>query len=291
MEGNSKYYYKTVDLFGNETIQFAEVKTKDRNLFTDYEGFVEKFEEKKTTDDCYTPPEVYQIVLDYVNANYDLTCKEILRPFFPGGNYQEIEYKENQVVIDNPPFSIISQIARHYISLGVPFFLFAPHLTLFSSDIDCTHVVVGGNIIYENGAVVKTSFLSNMLGDAKIIGEAELYAKFKELEESKKVKLPKYEYPNNLLTVSNVSWIVERGVSLRLDKKDVHHYRQLDSQKSHKKAIFGSGFLIAEKAAKEKADAEKAAKEKADAEKANVIIWELSKKELNIINNLGKPLP
>lgn len=26
--------------------------------FTDYEGFVEKFKPKKTTDDCYTPPAV-----------------------------------------------------------------------------------------------------------------------------------------------------------------------------------------------------------------------------------------
>ena len=25
----------------------------------DYEGFVEKFKPKKTTDDCYTPPLVY----------------------------------------------------------------------------------------------------------------------------------------------------------------------------------------------------------------------------------------
>ena len=30
--------------------------------FNDYEGFVEKFKPKKTTDDCYTPPAVYEAV-------------------------------------------------------------------------------------------------------------------------------------------------------------------------------------------------------------------------------------
>ena len=29
-----------------------------------YEEFVEKFKIKKTTDDCYTPKNVYEIVLD-----------------------------------------------------------------------------------------------------------------------------------------------------------------------------------------------------------------------------------
>ena len=28
--------------------------------FNDYAGFVEKFKPKKTTDDCYTPPAVYE---------------------------------------------------------------------------------------------------------------------------------------------------------------------------------------------------------------------------------------
>lgn len=28
--------------------------------FNEYEGFVDKFKPKKTTDDCYTPPAVYQ---------------------------------------------------------------------------------------------------------------------------------------------------------------------------------------------------------------------------------------
>lgn len=29
-----------------------------------YEEFVEKFKPKKTTDNCYTPPEVYKLIKD-----------------------------------------------------------------------------------------------------------------------------------------------------------------------------------------------------------------------------------
>jgi len=266
--------------------------SKKKNLFTDHDAFVDKFEVKKTTDDCYTPKPIFDLVLDYVNENCDLSGKKIIRPFFPGGDFEAIEYHPDHVVIDNPPFSIISKICRFYIANNVPFFLFAPHLTLFSSDIDVTHIVVGGNITYENGAVVKTSFLSNMFGDTKIIGDAELYEKFKKLEAFGKVALPKYEYSDNVVTVSGISWMVEKGVSIKIDKKSAKHCRRLDSQKTHGKAIFGSGFLISDRAAAEKAAAEKAAAEKAAAEKAAAggaftMVWDLSEKEKQIIRSLG----
>ena len=280
--------YKEVDLFGGETIRLTYKKnSKRKNLFTDHDAFVEKFEVKKTTDDCYTPKAVFDLVLDYVNENCDLSGKKIIRPFFPGGDFEAIEYRPEHVVIDNPPFSIISKICRFYIDNNVPFFIFAPHLTLFSSDIDCTHIVVGGNITYENGAVVKTSFLSNMFGDAKIIGDAGLYGRFKELEASGKVMLPKYEYPDHVVTVSGISVIVEKGISIKIDKKSAKHCRVLDSQKTHGKGIFGSGFLLSEKAAAEKAAAEKAAAEKAAAEKVFTMKWELSENEWATIRPLG----
>jgi hypothetical protein len=235
---------------------------------------------------------VFDLVLDYVNENYDLSGKKIIRPFFPGGDFEAIEYQDDHVVIDNPPFSIISKIAKFYINKNVPFFLFAPHLTLFSSDIDCTHIVVGGNIVYENGSVIKTSFLSNMFGDAKIIGEADLYEKFEKLRKSSLVSLPKYEYPINVITVSHIQWMIERGVSIKIEKNDAKHCSGLDSQKAHGKTIFGSGFLISERAAAERAAAERAAAERAAAERAaagkdHVMLWDLSEKERKIIKSLG----
>ena len=141
--------YKVVDLFGDETIVITAGRNRRApDLFSDHDAFVEKFEPKKTTDDCYTPKAVYQCVMDYVRRNCNVEGCEIIRPFFPGGDYESIDYPPKCVVIDNPPFSIVTKITRFYLERGIRFFLFAPHLTLFGSDIDCTHIVVGGDIVF-----------------------------------------------------------------------------------------------------------------------------------------------
>jgi hypothetical protein len=264
--------YKEADLFGGESLRMLYSAAKKRNLFSDYDGFVEKFEPKKTTDDCYTPQEVFDLVLQYVGKNCDLSGKKIIRPFYPGGAFEALEYPADGVVIDNPPFSILSKIVRFYTKKKIPFFLFAPHLTLFSCSHDCTAIVVCADIRYDNGAVVKTSFVSNMFGEAKVIGDAELCQEFKKLAANQKANLPKYNYSDHVLTVSAVAWCVEKGISVRFDQKDLVFVRGLDSQKVHGKTIFGAGFLLSEKAA---------------AEKVNIITWELSERELQIIRSLG----
>ena len=50
-----------------------------------------------------------------------------------------------------------------------------------------------------------------MFDDIKIIGDAELLEEFKKLNASKKVSLPKYEYPKNIVTVSQIQYIIEHG--------------------------------------------------------------------------------
>ena len=153
-----------------------------------------------------------------------------------------------------------------------------------------THIVADATIKYANGAVVKTSFLSNMFGDVKILGDAELCSKFKEINRRDKVNKPKYKYSKNIATVSGIAWIISRGISIEIDKHHVKHHRCLDSQKKHGKGIFGSGFLLSEQAAAEQAAAEQAAAEQAAAEQAeeeNVIEWEISKREREIIKRLG----
>ena len=150
-----------VDMFGNKVFFIKpSLRKKEKTLFEDYEGFVDKFKTKKTTDDCFTPPEVYNCVLKYVSDKCNIKDSEIVRPFYPGGDYENCEYPAGCVVIDNPPFSILAQIAKFYIENGIKFFLFAPHLTLFSAKVEYTRIVVGASIVYENGANVKTSFIS-----------------------------------------------------------------------------------------------------------------------------------
>lgn len=85
---------------------------------------------KLTTDDCYTPHDVYDVVLDWVIDKYNLQDDtKIVRPFYPGGNYKEFDYPTNCVVIDNPPFSILASIRKWYMKQGIKYFLFCPTFT------------------------------------------------------------------------------------------------------------------------------------------------------------------
>lgn len=284
------------DLFGNKIHKITNARRRQpKTLFSDYDGFVEKFEPKKTTDDCFTPSDIYDIVLRYVAEKCNIKGREIIRPFYPGNDYEVVNYPAGCVVVDNPPFSIIAKIARFYIERKIDFFLFAPHLTLFSADLDCTRIVAGANIEYENGAKVKTSFLSNMFGDVSIMGEPRIFDEVEEINKKNQVKLPKYVYPHNVLTVSMVQKWVESGIGIRFQKKEIERCAGLESQRAYGKVIFGGGYLLSEKAATEKSAAERAAKkamekkaaEKTAAENANVVEWELSPREWDIISNLG----
>ena len=133
----------------------------------EYNEFLEKFEQKKTTDDCYTPDAVYDAAADYVAEVLGVPRDKMIRPFYPGGDYVNEKYPKGYAVVDNPPFSIMSEIVRFYTERDIPFFLFAPTLTLFSAAQAecCTAMPIGVAITYENGACVNTSFLTNMVGD------------------------------------------------------------------------------------------------------------------------------
>ena len=252
----------------------------------EYGEFVEKFKPKLTTDDCYTPPHVYDAVKAWTIKRYRLGSAQIIRPFYPGADYTETEYPKGCVVIDNPPFSILSEICRWYQKNDVRFFLFAPGLTCFSiASGELNYLPVGINVMFENGADICISFVTN-LGKYKIDTAPELYAAIKAADNITRQNLsggvmPNYEYPPNVCCVQ-LNKLAKYGQALRIRASDAMFIRALDSQKEQDKAIFGGGFLISEEAAAEKAAAEKAAAEKAAAEK-----WPLSDRERELIAKLG----
>lgn len=53
-----------------------------------YEELVESAKPKLTTDDCYTPDNIYSVVREYVAERYGLDPGTFVRPFYPGGDYQ-----------------------------------------------------------------------------------------------------------------------------------------------------------------------------------------------------------
>lgn len=133
-----------------------------------YEEFVEKFQPKKTTDDCMTPPEVYDIIADWVAARYGVSKSYMVRPFWPGADYQSIDYSRICVVVDNPPFSILGKILKYYNEHNIKYFLFAPMLVCFSHLDKCDAVLIKPAITYDNGAKVRTAFLTNLPTDFKV---------------------------------------------------------------------------------------------------------------------------
>ena len=239
-----------------------------------YDAFVEKFKPKLTTDDCYTPPAVYDAVLDWVRKNCDIEGCNIVRPFYPGGDFETFEYGPNDVVVDNPPFSIITKIVRWYMERGVRFFLFAPYLSLFEAGRFCTSVITNSRIVYHNGAKVATSFLSNLLGDIGVMSAPDLWAAVKSAQSNLTDIKPKYKYPHNVIRVSDIGSLAIRGIRWEVKKNECVYIRQLDSQKSSGKEVYGGGYLISDHAATAKAV------------EVEVIEWTLSDRERKIIDGL-----
>lgn len=63
----------------------------DAEQSEEYNEFLDKFEAKKTTDDCYTPELIYDAVADWVIEEYGVDRKEFVRPFYPGGGLHKIQ--------------------------------------------------------------------------------------------------------------------------------------------------------------------------------------------------------
>ena len=243
----------------------------------EYLAFVDKFKAKKTTDDCYTPPEIYEAVAGWAAKEYGVDRAAFLRPFYPGGDYQSEEYPPGAVVVDNPPFSILSEILRFYGGRGVRFFLFAPALTLFSAaaaETGCAMLPLGVTVTYENGAEVPTSFLTNLEPeDIRVRTVPELYRLVDKANRDRlradKVELPRYVYPDHILTAAIAQRWCKYGVAYTLRKRDSLRVPALDAQRAAGTSIFGGGFLLSTRAAAERAAAERAA----------ATVWTLSETE------------
>ena len=274
-----------------ERMARGEISEEDE----EYQEFLEKFKLKKTTDDCYTPAPVYNAVVRYVEETYSVSRDKFVRPFYPGGDYQNESYPEGCVVVDNPPFSIMAEILRFYDSKGIKFFLFAPTLTLFSSSssaVACTALPCTLAVIYENGASVNTSFLTNL--EPRSIRfrsapklQAMVQEGIDEFTKTLKKHLPKYSYPPHIITSSWVGILSRLGIEFSVPVAESEGISVLESQRPYGKAIFGKGYIVSDRV---KAEREKAEREKAEREKAGCPPreWQLLDREHGIIERLNE---
>ena len=269
----------------------------------EYEQFVDKFKPKLTTDDVYTPDNVYEAVRSWAVEHYQLEGAPIVRPFYPGGDYKSADYPAGCVVIDNPPFSILSEICAWYEEHGVRYLLFAPGLTLFSINSGRSrYLPVGIAIEYTNGASISTSFVTNM-GPWRIELCPELYQAIDAANSAKAAKsLPVYQYPDNIASVA-INKLAKRGIRLQIPEQEATFLRALDAQRDAGKAIYGGGFLLSTRMAEQKTQGELQATEIAAeeqmaaagrmvdqraAERSAAIKWPLSERELEIIAEMDK---
>lgn len=248
-----------------------------------YEEFVEKFKPKKTTDDCYTPPEIYEVIKDFCVKEYGLNEADIIRPFKPCGDYKRENY-QGKVVVDNPPFSIMTEIINFYAKFGIKYFLFCSCLTaplnvLYKTKGQFLNIGVG--ITYENGAIIQTSFCTNLNNDNIFIKnypnfKAEIERVNERLIQCKKKKITKIQHNDNVLTSALIKEIATAEF-----KVGFNQIRPFNSEKIQGiKKLFGASFLISDEVAKAKAKA------KAKAE-AKAVSYELPKFALDILDELN----
>lgn len=211
-----------------------------------YQEFVDKFKQKLTTDDCFTPPAVYDIVRDFVNESVaPLENRKIVRPFYPGGDYENEKYPEGCVVIDNPPFSILSKILRFFCEQKIDFFLFGPQLTLFSAHElqELTYLPICAPVTYENGAVVSTGFITNMKPGVKVWIPAGFRHRIIEVQRDV-TPIDEYKLPTCVITSSRLGVIsgVEGG-SLEIPEGECCYIKNLDDMAARGKGLYGGGGI------------------------------------------------
>ena len=278
----SKYYQ--LSLFDDEPARRVNSKAGKSvaDRMGDYDGFVEKFKPKKTTDDCYTPPAVYDAVVGWCRAEGLIDDSTVIvRPFWPGADYTQAEYPDGCAVIDNPPFSIYAQVVRWYLARCIRFLLFGPQLTLGIRNVDVCFLPVDARITYENGAKVNTGFVTNMIAGVRLWTAPSLRRAVKACSPPKAV-MPKNTYPDNFVNCALMGKVAAREVDFKLPADECVFVGNLDGLAAKGKSVFGAGWLMSDRAAADRAAADRAAADRAAGTQV-----QLSDRERGIVERLN----
>ena len=247
-----------------------------------YDMFVDKFVPKLTTDDCYTPEPVYNVVRDYVCRRFGVNPETIVRPFYPGGDYEEFDYEPDSFVLDNPPFSILSQILKFYTERHIRFFLFAPGKEILHY-VQWGSCLLGGSITYHNGAQICTSYVTSE-GDFDLECDPNFIQAVEDAVPTKpKKKLTKYRYPDNVVSTAWVLMMAARRIPFTFRKGECRFVKNLDCLRAIGKSAYGGACLISKSAE----PAKRASDEAKRASDEDAVVITLSEREQEIIDSMS----
>ena len=276
---------KQLNLFGKDVAVRRRPSGShgSKAAYTDYDSFIKKFTENpKTTDECYTPKDVYEAVVAYVGTLTPLEGRQIIRPFFPGGDYTDIEqYPEGCIVIDNPPFSISAKIKIFYEANGIDYFLFANGMTVFSlvKDRGCA-VIADTQIEYANKALVRTNFVTNLLNEFSVVTAPELNKAIRECpSQNIKANLRRNKYPDEVVTVSKMQILASNGVEYEVRRMASAFTSEINGAN-----MFGGCFIVSQAQAQAQARAQARAQAQAQ---ARIPALPLSERERRIVERLS----
>lgn len=225
-------------LYSDEEPVFGQLDRMMGEKDEEYQAFEDKFKPKYTTDDCFTPPEVYDALKGWVLEKYGISeDTPIIRPFYPGADYTKEKYPKGCLVLDNPPFSITSEIIRYYIEHKIDFFLFTNHLTACHpmNIPEVNLVIVGVAVTFENGANLPLSFVTN-LGENRIEVAGDLYALLDEVQPSTAKEVGLYKYPDNIVTAASLGKLSKYGCVFSI--RDILPIKKMDEGPE----IYGGGY-------------------------------------------------
>lgn len=136
---------------------------------------------------------------------------------------------------------------------GIKYFLFCPALTsLYKKHEDCL-VITGQKITYTNGALVSTSFATNLDDKNAIVTAPDLslllkQAKSQEVKSSKRIKK---KYPKNVVSLAMLGSLIRRGQFVAIPKNACCTVREIEAEKDAGLESFGRKLLVTDNVAED----------------------------------------
>lgn len=277
------------EFFKNDTQQEKFEHEEDNE---EYNNFLDKFKDKLTTDDCFTPPNIYAAVADFVETEYNVKKENFVRPFYPGGDFENYKYKDTDIVVDNPPFSLFAKIINFYLDNNIKFFIFGDGMTTMSAKRkEFTCIAVGEAIEYQNGAKVSTSFITNMDNKNILIRTSHrLTNELKRInkENSRKLKsdYKKYSYPKNILGIADIKKMTRNKEDLFIKNNECEFTDYLYTKDGTKTKQYGTKLIVSDEVTK-RIEELKVIDEEAE-ENEQVIELFFNKEQEKILKELNK---